>query len=53
MIFVSFAIVEWIDVFATNDVDLKFLPHERIRAAAWGNIRKCKYFCKKNNRLVY
>jgi hypothetical protein len=32
--FVSFAVVAWIDVFSRNSVDLKFLPHERIRAAA-------------------
>ena len=32
--FVSFTVVKWIDVFTRNEVDLKFLPHERIRAAA-------------------
>jgi hypothetical protein len=32
--FVSFTVAEWIDVFTTNEIDLKFLPHERIRAAA-------------------
>jgi len=33
--FESFAVVEWINVFTRNNVDLKSLPHEKIRAAAW------------------
>jgi hypothetical protein len=40
---------KWRNVFTRNDVDLKFLPHERIRAAA-GGITKCNHnqCCEKN-----